>query len=284
MAVFRVEKTRDFTVMSNHHLRNPRLSLKAKGLLSLMLSLPEDWDYTTKGLAYICKDGIDAISTTLRELEEQGYLTRERVRMANGRLGTVEYTIHEQPQKPIAEPFPPKRENPVQVNPVQVFPDQVFPEQDYPEQENPVQLNKDIQSTDRPNKDKSTDKKDKTRVRAIREQIKDNIEYDILVERYGADKLDALVELMLEAIISDHPYCIISKEKLPRDMVRSQLLKIDSSHIEFVLDELNETTSKVGNTRAYVLSALFNAPANMDNHYQFEVNHDYPMHRRRRKA
>ena len=284
MAVFRVEKTRDFTVMSNHHLRNPRLSLKAKGLMSLMLSLPEDWDYTTKGLAYICKDGIDAISTTLRELEEQGYLTRERVRMANGRLGTVEYTIHEQPQKPIAEPFPPKRENPVQVNPVQVFPDQVFPEQDFPEQENPAQLNKDIQSTDRSNKDKSTDKKDKTRVRAIREQIKDNIEYDILVEQYGAEKLDALVELMLEAIISDHPYCVISSEKLPRDMVRSQLLKIDSSHIEFVLDELNETTSKVGNTRAYVLSALFNAPTNMDNHYQFEVNHDYPMHRRRRKA
>lgn len=284
MAVFRVEKTRDFTVMSNHHLRNPRLSLKAKGLMSLMLSLPEDWDYTTKGLAYICKDGIDAISTTLRELEEQGYLTRERIRMANGRLGTVEYTIHEQPQKPITKPFPPKRENPVQVNPVQVFPDQVFPEQDFPEQENPAQLNKDIQSTDRSNKDKSTDKKDKTRVREYREQIKDNIEYDILVERYGAEKLDALVELMLEAIISDHPYCVISSEKLPRDMVRSQLLKIDSSHIEFVLDELNETTSKVGNTRAYVLSALFNAPTNMDNHYQFEVNHDYPMHRRRRKA
>ena len=284
MAVFRVEKTRDFTVMSNHHLRNPRLSLKAKGLMSLMLSLPEDWDYTTKGLAYICKDGIDAISTTLRELEEQGYLTRERVRMANGRLGTVEYTIHEQPQKPITEPFPPKRENPVQVNPVQVFPDQVFPEQDFPEQENPAQLNKDIQSTDRSNKDKSTDKRDKTRVREYRELIKDNIEYDILVERYGAEKLDALVELMLEAIISDHPYCVISSEKLPRDMVRSQLLKIDSSHIEFVLDELNETTSKVGNTRAYVLSALFNAPTNMDNHYQFEINHDYPMHRRRRKA
>ena len=127
MAVFRVEKTRDFTVMSNHHLRNPRLSLKAKGLMSLMLSLPEDWDYTTKGLAYICKDGIDAISTTLRELEDQGYLTRERVRMSNGRLGTVEYTIHEQPQEPIAKPISPKRENPRQVNPVQVFPDKAFP-------------------------------------------------------------------------------------------------------------------------------------------------------------
>ena len=284
MAVFRIEKTRDFTVMSNHHLRNSRLSLKAKGLLSLMLSLPEDWDYTTKGLAYICKDGIDAISTTLRELEDQGYLTRERVRMANGRLGTVEYTIHEQPQNPIAEPISPKRENPRQVNPRQVFPDQVLPDQDLPEQENPVQLNKDIQSTDQSNKDKQTDKKDKTRVREYRELIKDNIEYDILVERYGAEKLDAIVELMLEVVISDHPYCVISKEKLPRELVRSRLLKIDSSHIEFVIDELNETTSKVGNTRAYVLSALFNAPTNMDNHYQLEINHDFSHHRQRRKA
>ena len=69
MAVFRVEKTRNYTVMSNQHLRDKRLSLKAKGLLSLMLSLPEDWDYTTKGLARICKDGVDSICTTVRELE-----------------------------------------------------------------------------------------------------------------------------------------------------------------------------------------------------------------------
>ena len=79
MAVFRVEKTKDFTVMSNHHLRNTELSLKAKGLLSLMLSLPEDWDYTTKGLAHICRDGVDSITTALKELERHGYLTRQRL-------------------------------------------------------------------------------------------------------------------------------------------------------------------------------------------------------------
>lgn len=73
MAVFRVEKTKDFTVMSNHHLRNVSLSLKAKGLLSLMLSLPDNWDYTTKGLAHICKDGVDSISSAIKELEKQGY-------------------------------------------------------------------------------------------------------------------------------------------------------------------------------------------------------------------
>ena len=66
MIVFRVEKTKDFTIMSNHHLRNRTLSLKAKGLLSQMLSLPDDWDYTTKGLARICKEGVDSISTALK--------------------------------------------------------------------------------------------------------------------------------------------------------------------------------------------------------------------------
>ena len=97
MAVFRIEKSRDYTVMSNHHLRDMSLSLKAKGLLSLMLSLPENWDYTMKGLARICKDGIDSISGGIRELEAHGYLIRARVRGANGQLGSIEYTILEQP-------------------------------------------------------------------------------------------------------------------------------------------------------------------------------------------
>ena len=111
MAVFRVEKTRNYTVMSNHHLRDKSLSLKAKGLLSLMLSLPEDWDYTTRGLAYICKDGVDSICATVRELEGAGYIVRERERHADGTLGGIEYTILEQPRG-MDEP---KRENPVQV-------------------------------------------------------------------------------------------------------------------------------------------------------------------------
>ena len=86
MAVFRIDKTRDYTVMSNHHLRNTALSLKAKGLLSLMLSLPDNWDYTTKGLASICKDGIDSICSAVKELEQHGYIVRERVRNDKGQL------------------------------------------------------------------------------------------------------------------------------------------------------------------------------------------------------
>lgn len=99
MAVFRIEKTRDYTVMANHHLRNKALSLKAKGLLSLMLSLPEDWDYTTRGLSCICKDGVDSIRVGIQELEANGYLVRERRRNENGQYGAIEYTILEKPRQ-----------------------------------------------------------------------------------------------------------------------------------------------------------------------------------------
>ena len=129
MAAFRIEKTRDYTVMSNHHLRNTNLSLKAKGLLSLMLSLPENWDYTTKGLARICKDGVDSICAGVRELEEQGYVIRERVRNPNGQLGAIKYTILEQP-RPL-EREKPERKNPILGSPVL----------EEPEQGNPAQLN-----------------------------------------------------------------------------------------------------------------------------------------------
>ena len=126
MAVFRVEKTKDYTVMANHHLRNTTLSLKAKGLLSLMLSLPDDWDYTLKGLARICRDGVDSIAAAVKELEESGYIVRRRVRDDKGRVGEMEYTILERPEEDIS----PKRDFPVQGNPVQENPVQEKPEQE----------------------------------------------------------------------------------------------------------------------------------------------------------
>ena len=124
MAVFRVQKTQNYTIMSNHHLRNKALSLKAKGLLSLMLSLPEDWDYTTRGLASICKEGVDSVCATVRELEAAGYIIRRRIRDKNGQMRGMEYTVLEQPQPPeqdkpsCAQPkqAKPKREKPVQAN------------------------------------------------------------------------------------------------------------------------------------------------------------------------
>ena len=153
MAVCRIEKTRDYTVMANHHLRNKELSLKAKGLLSLMLSLPEDWDYTVKGLAYICKDGIDSINGTVKELEEQGYVLRKRLRNDKGQLTTTEYTILEQPQSLDTRVSQPKRENPILDNPTLEKPMQENPKQGEPILEEPHQLNTYLQTTDKPKKD-----------------------------------------------------------------------------------------------------------------------------------
>ena len=286
MAVFRVEKTKDFTIMCNHHLRNKKLSLKAKGLLSLMLSLPEDWDYTTKGLAHICKDGIDAISTALKELEQQGYLTRERIRLPNGRLGDIEYTIHEQPATPDIPPNLPKRENPRQVNPVQAFPEQVKPVQDNPAQLNTnrsktEELKMDLSSTYQSIYPKAGERKYSSEtqdwmdeVNAYREFIMTNIEYDILCEQYGTERMDEVVELMLEAVISQRPYIRIAGDEFPREVVKSRLLKVNSMHIEYVFDCIDRNTTKVGNIKAYLLTALFNSPATMDSYYRAEVNHD----------
>lgn len=289
MAVFRVEKTRNYTVMSNHHLRDKSLSLKAKGLLSLMLSLPEDWDYTTKGLACICKDGVDSICATVRELESAGYIVRARERHADGTLGGIEYTILEQPR----EPKPPKRENPVQVEragdaPKRAFPEQVKPVLGKPEQENPVQLNiqeqsKEELSTDFTNSFPSFPQESKTiqeneleRRDGYQEQIMANVDYDYLVGYTEVDRgrLDELVGLMLDTVCSTKSTIRVAGEELPAEVVRSRLLKLTGAHLLYVLERVRENTTDVRHVKQYLLTALYNAPLIMDNHYALMVGHD----------
>lgn len=282
MAVFRVEKTKDFTIMSNHHLRNPSLSLKAKGLLSLMLSLPEDWDYTTKGLAQICKEGVDSIGTALKELERYGYLTRRRLRCENGQLGDIEYTIHETPAEVSGESGSPKRENPEQVNS-----GQENPKQAKPGQEKPVQLNTNIQKTDElttkrsrtdlsiyPSSEDTDEMDGLDLVKAYRKIIKENVEYECLVSRYGKERMDETVELILETVVARRPYIRIAGEDYPKEIVRSRFLKLNSGHLEYVFECMDRNTAKIGNIKAYLLAALYNAPATMDSYYRAEVNHD----------
>ncbi len=137
MSVFRVEKTKGYTVMSNHHLRNHTLSLKAKGLLSQMLSLPDDWDYTLQGLAQINKESIDAIREAVRELERAGYIKRSRERDERGCLRGTVYTIYEQPH---AEPTPeePTQEKPALDNPTLEKPALDNPTLEKPALDNPT--------------------------------------------------------------------------------------------------------------------------------------------------
>ena len=289
MAVFRIEKTRDYTVMSNHHLRDKSLSLKAKGLLSLMLSLPEEWDYTTKGLARICKDGVDSICAGVRELEEHGYVIRQRVRNPNGQLGAIEYTILEQPRPP--EPGKPERENPVLDNP-----EQAYPVLEEPEQGNPAQLNtnrsskekskKDLSSTEgsnpvlsSPKAPRGSDGMGRARMRereSYRELILENIEYDYLIQNHqlDRDRLDELVELMVDTVCSNREMIRIAGDDYPAEVVKSRFLKLDSSHIEYVLDRMRENTTYVRNIKKYLLAALYNAPATIGSYYTSLVSHD----------
>ena len=300
MAVFRVEKNKGYTVMSNHHLRNKALSLKAKGLLSQMLSLPEDWDYTLKGLSLINRESIDAIRTAVWELERAGYIRREQGRDAKGKMADMVYTIYEQPvlDKPVLEN--PVLENPTSDNPTS----------DNPASGNPTQLNKEIQRTNLPRKEKlntdgqstdsipfpsltpaparneaaaapperkGTEAKSQSAIEIYRQIIMDNIEYEHLCQHVkGIDRetLDEIVDLLVETVCSARKSIRIAGDDYPAELVKSKFMKLDSSHIEFVFDCLSKNTSEIRNIKKYLLAMLFNAPSTINGYYAALVAHD----------
>ena len=291
MAVFRVERNSGYTVMSNHHLRNKELTLKAKGLLSQMLSLPEDWDYTLAGLSHINRESIDAIRTAVWELEKAGYILRRQGRDEKGKMTAIEYTIYEQPQPMLENPIPgkPMLENPTADNPTS---------------ENPTQLNKDRSRTNLSKKEKSitdlsntdsfpilspdpspcgaaperkgTEAFKQSAVDIYREIIMENIEYDTLTQNPKMDKerLDEIVDIMLETVCSARKTLRIAGDDYPAELVKSKFLKLNSSHIEFVMDCMRENTTKIRNIKQYLRAVLFNAPSTIDNYYTALVAHD----------
>ena len=286
MAVFRIERTRDYTVMSNHHLRNANLSLKAKGLLSMMLSLPEDWNYTTRGLAKICKEGVDAIGAALRELEAAGYIVRHKLRDSQGRISDTEYVIYEQPQ--------PK--NPDTPQPDMASPDTENPYLDKPDTEKPAELNIEKSNTQksitqrartdsipfrepaaaRPPERKGRDAISLAEMERYRDLILENIEYDHLCREFSTyrEDLDEIVELIVETVCARRKTTRIAGADFPHEVVRSRFLKLDSSHIEFVMECLHNNSTEIRNMKQYLLTVLFNAPTTMSNHYTAQVNHD----------
>ena len=288
MSVFRVEKNKGYTVMSNHHLRNHTLSLKAKGLLSQMLSLPEDWDYTLQGLAQINKESIDAIREAVREVERAGYIKRSRERDERGCLRGTVYTIYEQPH---AEPTP---EEPTQEKPALNNPTLEKPMLEKPTLENPMQLNtestkkrkrqsKDLSITDSipfPSgfPDAPTQKRTETKEAfdGYRDLILENIDYDILADdpRVDHEQLDEIVELVQETVCSTRSRIRVAGSDYPAEVVRAKLLKLNSEHIRFVMDCLKQNTTRIRNIRQYLLTALFNAPSTMSSYYTALVAHD----------
>ena len=282
MAVCRVEKTKDYTTMSNFHLRDPNLSNKARGLLSTMLSLPEDWDYTTRGLAKICKDGVDGITAQLKELEQYGYLIRHRIRDTGGRIVDMEYVIYERPHT-----ASPDTEKPYMVK----------PDMGLPRLETPAQINIDKRITDESNTDLSIThsipsdaarpsvlaaleaKRKEAEYRDMdvyREIIKENICYDYLLSDlpYDHDRLEEILELLVETVCSTKKYIRVAGSDYPAEVVRSRLLKLEMEHIKFVFDCLKENTTKIRNIKQYLLTTLYNAPTTIGSYYSALVQHD----------
>ena len=275
MPVFRIERTRDYTVMSNHHLKNPQLSLKAKGLLSMMLSFPEEWNYSERGLAAICKEGVDAIHSAIKELEKAGYMKRNQLRGKGGRIIDTEYVIYETPHKP--DVAPPDTGNP----------DMGSPDAASPSPDNPGELNTQKQNTQKSNTQVSRTQSFPPPTPSQGDdgltdghtqlcEIRDRIEYDYLCSQYRKEQVDELVELMLEVEMSRSKTIRLGQNnEFPTAYVQGRFAKITHEHMEKVLDAINENTVAVRNTKAYLLAALFNSVSTIDNHYTMLVNHDF---------
>lgn len=351
MAVIRVSKTKGFSVMSNYHLRDKNLSLKAKGLLSMMLSLPDGWHYTIRGLASICKEGVESISSGIRELEKCGYVRRHQPNI-DGKFQEIEYVIYEMPQNeaasisenktpgkessekgtvPEASGLQAPRQNTSSPDISSLHPDaeKAFPcpadtgtaypktphteipytgnpYTDRPTPENPSTENPDaLYNTERSSTERSNtgfinypsinpegmDRAEKDLLRQLDAQkatgeyetycaiIKENISFDILCLDHPGERemLEGIVELLAETICSKSAYIHIAGQELPREVVRSRFLKLDKSHIEYILTSFSKNTVKVCNMKAYLLASLYNAPVTISPYYQNWVLSDNPQ-------
>jgi hypothetical protein len=260
MAVFRVEKTKDFTVMSNHHFRNRELSLKAKGLLSFMLSLSDEWDYTLEGLAKLNKDGVDSIRTAINELENAGYIERGRKRDEKGQLRDSEYIIYEQPILRTPTLDNPTSEEPILENPIQ----------DNPMQENPTQLNiyksktKELNtnvikypSINQP--EKNNDERWIDRYNNTVKSIKEQIDYDSLINTNNSEAINEIVEVMADVMLVDVPYYKIGNKDMPAELVRIRYRQLTYGKIEALLLDLGDVTHTIRSKTPYLISSLYNA-------------------------
>ena len=297
MPICRIMKESNYTRVSNYYLRDNSLSFKAKGLLTLMLSLPEDWDYTISGLAQFTADGRVSIASTIRELEECGYVRRTQTREENGAFAQNEYWIYEVPQTentPCAENVE-AAESPCANNMEDVeyavektedadsdgdepmadieltaenenilpvpYPRQPSPltenlSTDIMPTENPAQQIKELQKTEKPNM---------IRYDLMRARAADRVEYAILREEYPKELLDELVSLIVEMEVCEGESMLIAGTVYPTELVHARMQMLNAECVRYVLDCLREVKPKIRNMKKYLMAALFNAPATIEN-------------------
>lgn len=286
MPVFRIMKNTNYTVMSNYHLRDTRLSLKAVGLLSKMLSLAEEWNYTNRGLAKICKEGVDAVGSALRELEKAGYLERRQLRSESGKIQDTEYIIYEIPQQ---------REK---INETTTEPEnhefasissheerhtvssenkdrQHIPHPVRPYTENPDTAASDTKSTAQLNKDRyntnrssinlsSSERAERMDYETAVCLLRDNIEYDVLLERYPKSKVNLVVEIGAEILCSPSDQIIIGREQYPYEIARNRILQLNFECVMYVFESMADAGTDIRCIKPYLTKVLLNAPITMD--------------------
>ena len=278
MAVFRVERNTGYTVMSNHHLRNKELTLKAKGLLSQMLSLPEDWDYTLRGLARISTEGVDAIRTVIRELEDLGYLERHRKRNKKGQLKEAEYIIHERPIEVPENNMEHTSESPAFDSPVSDEPMSEIPILDEPVSDGTTQLNTNISNTKELNTEvskypsinntgskgrfsKLNAKRWMDRYNENKELVKENIDFEYLCLYHDRGVVKNIVNIMAEVLTVDREVYMIEGEVYPGILVQERFKEVDHGIIDAFLLNFEKHTGKIHNMKSYLITSLFNTPS-----------------------
>ena len=283
--VFRVFKTEKFSVISNYHLFDKRLTHKATNLLTTMLALSPVWDYTLKGLASLKKDGIDGVRSGIRELEKLGYLTRRQLRNEKGQLAHNEYLVYETPE--LNPNFAKSEENcqelPSLENPIT---DKKInsPSLENPSTENPTQLNTKLLNTKYTNQSyqdnnnininntyrcDEMDSIDKIDRKEIKAELKKQLNYENLISRNEADKkqINSIINILADVMSSRSQSIRIGGENKPLEEVIQRFKQLTDKHIAYVLECLNKNANKPRNIRAYLLTSLFNAPSTMDCYY-----------------
>ncbi|MFR1842318.1 MAG: DUF6017 domain-containing protein [Oscillospiraceae bacterium] len=285
--VFRVFKTEKFSVISNYHLFDKRLTHKATNLLTTMLALSPVWDYTLEGLASLKKDGIDGVRSGIRELEKLGYLTRRQLRNEKGQLAHNEYLVYETPE--LNPNFAKSEENcqelPSLENPIT---DKKInsPSLENPSTENPTQLNTkllntkyinqsyqdnnniNINNTYRCDEMDSIDKIDRKEIKA---ELKKQLSYEKLISRNETDQkqkqINSIINILADVMSSRSQSIRIAGGNKPLEEVIQRFRQLTDKHIAYVLECLNKNADKPRNIRAYLLTSLFNAPSTMDCYY-----------------
>lgn len=288
MTKYTIKKEKDFVQIPNSILTSPDISLKAKGILALMISLPDNWKFSIEGIASKCKESKECTSNAIKELESAGYVKRSMKHGDDGKITGMENEIFEEPYT-VVETEEHNEEklcetNPSAEKPCTEEPSEEKPLTDKPSEENPwvnnTKTNKkennnilydNTQSNPIPSKNKMSE------LDIYRKAVKQNIEYDILLEKepLHKDMIDEIVELMTETLNSKREEITIASHTHSMADVRKKFADITSEHVEYIIECVSKNTTKVSNIKQYMLAAIFNAPNTMGSYYTTRVNYDW---------